>query len=87
MNLDDDQDGLLSQMTYNGYLLKTIQSAVAEDAVRIIDTSGLTETKYMTTIGAPLWHRLEKSKRTGPFLWVIQLANILMVDAKLDTDP
>lgn len=87
MDLDKDKDGLLSQMTYNGFLLKTIRSGVSEDAIRIIDTSGLTDTKYITTVGTPLWERLEESGRTGPFLWGIQLLNILMIDAKLDTDP
>ena len=86
MELDDDQDGLLSQTKYNGFLLKTVHSSVAEDAVRIIDTSGLTDTKYMSTIGAPLFARLEKSGRVGPFLLAIQLLNILMIDAKLDTE-
>ncbi len=87
MALDKDGDGLLSQMEYNGYLMKTIQSGVSEEAFRIIDTSGLTDTKYMATIGAPLWARIEQSHRTGPFLWTVQLLNILMIDAKLDIEP
>ncbi len=87
MALDNDREGLLSQMEYNGFLMKTIQSSVAEDAIRIIDTSGLTETKYVTTIGAPVWARVEETRRAGPFLWTVQLLNILMIDAKLDTEP
>lgn len=86
MALDDDQEGLLSQMEYHGFLLKTVRSAVAEDAVRIIDTSGLTDMKYLTTVGAPTLARLERSGRLGPFLFALQLIGVMMIDAKLDTD-
>lgn len=86
MALDDDSEGLLSQLEYHGYTLKTVSSHISEDAIRIIDVSALTEMQYMTTVSAPIWARMEKAGLTGSFLWALQLVGILMLDSKLDRD-
>jgi len=82
MELDKDEEGLLTQMTYLGQTMKTVVSSANEEAIRIIDTSGLTDTKYMTTVSRLIHDRLERTGRLGPFLVALQLVNVMIVDSR-----
>jgi len=82
VELDKDEEGLLTQMTYLGHTMKTVVSGINEEAVHIIDTSGLTDTKYITTISSLIHARLERTGRLGPFLVALQLINVMIVDSR-----
>ena len=58
-----------------------------EEAVRILDTSGLTDVKYVATVGSPIVARLEKAGTLTPFMFAVQLLAVMLIDAsELPTD-
>jgi hypothetical protein len=81
MTFDKDKDGVLTELQYRGNVVKIVETSFVEEAVRILDTSGLTDVKYVATIGAPMVARLEKAGTLTPFMFAVQLLAVMLIDA------
>jgi len=87
MTFDKDNDGVLTELQYRGQVVKIVHTSFVEEAVRILDTSGLTDVKYVATVGSPIVARLEKAGTLTPFMFAVQLLAVMLIDAsELPTD-
>lgn len=81
MERDDDQDGILTEMTYRGKVVKLVRSQSNDELVRMINTSALTEVELMVSVSDLTVTRLEEAGTLAPFLFAAQLLGVLYIDA------
>jgi len=86
MVFDEDQDGILTELQYKGRVVKVIPVETGDEAIRIIDTSGITDVEYVVTVGRPVLARIEKQGTLGAFLFSLQLIGVMMIDSELPTE-
>jgi hypothetical protein len=82
MELDDDQEGILTELNYRGRVVKVVRSQSAEDVIRIINTSGLTEVELIVSMGHLTVDKLEAAGTLSAFLFATQLLGVMYVDAQ-----
>ena len=84
--MDDwnEDDDVLTRMSYQGHTVKIVISEVNEEMIRIIDTSGLTDVTMMIIVSRLLYNRMVANGSIAVFTHGLQGIALQLIDAKLD---
>jgi len=82
----NEDDDVVTRMKYRGNVVKVVVSEINEEAIRIVDTSGLTDVTMMVIVSRLLWNRIVEGGSIAAFTNTLQLVAVQMIDAKLNRD-
>lgn len=82
----NEDDDVLTRLTYKDQTVKIVVSEVNEEMIRIIDTSGLTDVVMMIIVSRLLFNRITANGSIAQFTHALQAIALQLIDAKLDRE-
>lgn len=82
----NEEDDVITRLTYQGETVKIVVSRVNEEMIRIVDTSGLTDVAMMIVVSQLLMDRIHTGGSIAQFTHALQGVALQLIDAKLNRD-